>query len=94
MNRSQFGLAHTRPQMSLISQMPQVLVKGLQAGIIPPPSRSLGELVHGLPSIPYNESFKDDQDLDTLHHHSLIMPEMWVKGTRHSKQGSFCDILL
>lgn len=74
-------IANTRPGTSSIAQLPHVLVKGLQAGIIPPPSKDLRSLVPELPKIAYNESSsQDDQDLHTLDHHYLIMPEMWVKG--------------
>ncbi|GJJ14549.1 hypothetical protein Clacol_008814 [Clathrus columnatus] len=75
------GSANTRLVTTSVAQIPQVLVKGLQAGIIPPPSRNLRELVPELPNISYNEAFKDEQDLHTLEYHSLLMPEMWVKGT-------------
>lgn len=73
--------ANTRLSTSSIAQLPHVLVKGLQAGIIPPPSKDLRSTIPELPKIAYHESSQDNQDLHTLDHHSLIMPEMWVKGT-------------
>ncbi|KAJ7157256.1 putative phenylalanine ammonia-lyase [Mycena filopes] len=71
------GSANTRIR-SNISGLQLVLVKGLQAGIIPPPKPD------GYPSFApesaYGRAVKESQDLDSLSAASLLMPESWVKG--------------
>ncbi|KAF8581483.1 phenylalanine ammonia-lyase [Ramaria rubella] len=61
-------------------KLQQVLIKGLQAGIIPPPAKNLPDLAPGAPVIPYNQQEKDEQDLQALGVESLLMPESWTKG--------------